>query len=299
MNVIKGSLLIQVTLFALLVYISPVGSHENLSELIYILEWTKTNGGPDWPYRYLEMGQEGFKSRNCTFQNCFITSDRYYFSNVVDYDVLIINAVHYTRFKDQNFQLPLNRSQTQQYLLFSFEPAAYNPVPDTLNGNINLTWTYKLNSDIVDPYFTVKNNFDEVIGPKIGMQWLNINDLPPINNSIIQKLKNKRLAAVWIGSNCYSKDRLVYILTLKNELRSEYGLQLDMFGRCGNETACIQNSGERNGLLTECYGQIESDYYFYLAFENSNTEDYVSEKVLHALNHFTVPVVYGGADYTR
>nr|XP_037877562.1 alpha-(1,3)-fucosyltransferase C-like [Bombyx mori] len=44
---------------------------------------------------------------------------------------------------------------------------------------------------------------------------------------------------------------------------------------------------------------IREKYYFYLSFENSFGEDYVTEKLLHALEFDAVPVVYGGANYTR
>lgn len=52
-------------------------------------------------------------------------------------------------------------------------------------------------------------------------------------------------------------------------------------------------------LSEHCYALIESDYYFYLAFENSFCEDYVTEKILTATQHYAVPVVYGGANYSR
>lgn len=38
------------------------------------------------------------------------------------------------------------------------------------------------------------------------------------------------------------------------------------------------------------------DYYFYFSIENSFSEDYVTEKLLHALKHYAIPVVYGGAN---
>lgn len=46
----------------------------------------------------------------------------------------------------------------------------------------------------------------------------------------------------------------------------------------------------------ECIDIVEENYYFYLAFENS---DYVTEKLMTALDHYTVPVVLGGANYSR
>lgn len=287
----------RVTLIVYFVYF--VNCDEKQSKLIYVLLWTFT-ANQTWVYRPLEMGQKAFTSRNCTYQNCFITTNHSYFSSVLDFDVLIFNAVHFSHFPREYFPLPHNRSGSQLYVLACVEPAAYNFLPDYIKGIFNLTWTYKLNSDIAHPYFVVKNNMEEIIGPKRGIRWLNINDLPNINSVVMQKLKNKRLAALWVGSDCFSKNRIIYIKKLEKELESKHGLKLDIFGKCGNQSVCPRDftTGDYN-LLNKCYDIIESDYYFYLAFENSHSEDYVSEKVLHALNHLTVPIVYGGADYTR
>ncbi|XP_063375065.1 alpha-(1,3)-fucosyltransferase C-like [Cydia amplana] len=51
--------------------------------------------------------------------------------------------------------------------------------------------------------------------------------------------------------------------------------------------------------MEECLKLIQEQYYFYLSFENSFSEDYVTEKLLTALENYAVPVVYGGANYTR
>lgn len=43
---------------------------------------------------------------------------------------------------------------------------------------------------------------------------------------------------------------------------------------------------------------LSRNYRFYLSFENSLCPDYVTEKLYRALAHDTVPVVFGGADYS-
>lgn len=279
--------------FAIPLILPTIGKIQ--SELIYILQWTYTEDD-SLMYRDLEMGQEAFISRNCSFINCFITPNRSYFDNVLGFDVLLFNTVH-LRLGDYNNDLPLNRSVRQLYVLLGVEPAWVHPLPGIFNKFFNLTWTYKLSSDIVHPYLLIKNVFGNIIGPKLNMQWMNIKDLPPINNYIVQKLQNKRIAAVWVATNCFAQPRLNFVRYLRHEL-TKYGHRMDTYGFCGN-LSCPKIPTERNGVLTNCYAKIESDYYFYLAFENSMTEDYVTEKVLHGLQHFAVPVVFGGADYTR
>lgn len=44
---------------------------------------------------------------------------------------------------------------------------------------------------------------------------------------------------------------------------------------------------------------MERDYNFYLSFENSICVDYVTEKFYNALLFNTVPIVYGGGNYSR
>jgi hypothetical protein len=45
------------------------------------------------------------------------------------------------------------------------------------------------------------------------------------------------------------------------------------------------------------YEKIESEYKFYLAFENSICTDYISEKFFYTLRYNIVPIVFGGANY--
>ena len=49
----------------------------------------------------------------------------------------------------------------------------------------------------------------------------------------------------------------------------------------------------------ECKSLLERDYMFYLAFENSNCKDYATEKFYSSLDMAIVPIVMGGANYTK
>ena len=48
-----------------------------------------------------------------------------------------------------------------------------------------------------------------------------------------------------------------------------------------------------------CFGKVAEQYWFYLAFENSICNDYISEKFWRSLDLKTVPVVMGGGNYLR
>lgn len=69
-------------------------------------------------------------------------------------------------------------------------------------------------------------------------------------------------------------------------------IDVDVYGKCGDHVCWV---GEQD----ECYNILERDYKFYLAFENSFCRDYVTEKFFKLLDLRVVPVVYGGANYSR
>ena len=67
-------------------------------------------------------------------------------------------------------------------------------------------------------------------------------------------------------SNCHTQNhRLAYAKLLSNYV------QVDMFGKCG-ELQCPRSDPK------SCNEMLQNDYKFYLAFENSNCRDYITEK---------------------
>lgn len=236
------------------------------------------------PFTPLEMGLNYFINKKCYFQNCFVTSQKSYFQDLTDFDVLLFYVANI-----EESSIPTNRSENQKYVFVSGESPIHFGVADCLNGFFNLTWTYKLNSDATWRYFVVRNRTGEIIGPKTEMHWMDKKDMKPTSNYIKNKLRNKSIAAAWFVSHCETTGRreIFYRRLLKEFVK--YNLKIDVYGECG-DLKCDRE---------ECYALLESDYYFYLSFENSFGEDYVTEKVLTAVEHYAVPVVYGGANYTR
>lgn len=257
------------------------------SGIIYILLWTSRY---DTPFVYLKTGQQAYITRNCTFQNCYITDKVSHLHDILDFAVIMFNRYNMHR----NMQVPHKRSETQNYIFASEEPAGLHKIPRKFNKWFNLTWTYKLDSDAVLSYIVIKNDCNEIIGPKMDMHWIEIRYMNDTSEYVRNKLRKKRFAAAWFVSNCEPNERLELGRELQKEL-AKYGHRLDIYGNCGDKFCPSYGNVD----MDECYALVESFYYFYLAFENSFCKDYVTEKILTGLEHFSVRVVYGGANYTR
>lgn len=251
--------------------------------LIHILIWTPANFEP---FNFIDMGQKPFM--NCTFKNCLLTKNHSYFRSILDFEVIMFNVVNL----EEGMKLPSNRSEKQKYFMYGVEPAGYHPVSEEFNEFFNYTFTYKLSSNVTIPCVVIKDHHDNIIGPKTDMQWLELSQMNETSDYVKNKLQNKHIAAAWIVSHCETPFRLSYARRLKKYL-ANYGHRLDIFGKCGT-IPCPKDE-----MMDDCYASIESDYYFYLAFENSFGEDYVTEKILNGLEHYAVPVVFGSANYSR
>ena len=77
----------------------------------------------------------------------------------------------------------------------------------------------------------------------------------------------------WFVSNCNADNkRLEYARSLSRHY------PVDIFGKCG-ELKCSRSS------QSKCWEMVAKKYKYYLAFENSNCVDYITEKFWDALKH--------------
>ncbi|KAI5631540.1 glycosyltransferase family 10 (fucosyltransferase) c-term domain-containing protein [Phthorimaea operculella] len=112
-----------------------------------------------------------------------------------------------------------------------------------------------------------------------------------VDEDFADTLKTKTKAAAWFAHNCDPKERNEFVKNLQAALK-RHDLSLDVYGDCG-PFKCPRTEQEK------CNSMIKRDYYFYMALENSFHEDFVSEKVLHGLLNNAIPIVFGGANYSR
>lgn len=181
-----------------------------------------------------------FENDHCAVDQCRFTADD---GKVGEADIVIVNT-RYSPF----FTHPVASNQIK--ILYELE----SPMHMSRNVKVSYNWTatYRLDSTIVTPYekFVHFNNFTK---------------LPerPRRNYALGKTKQ----VAWFVSNCMDKNgRLAYGRELNRHV------SVDIYGACGPFRCLRQNKDF-------CFSLLKKRYKFYLAFENSNCRDYITEKL--------------------
>jgi alpha-1,3-fucosyltransferase len=102
---------------------------------------------------------------------------------------------------------------------------------------------------------------------------------------MLAAVRQKSKMGAWFVSNCNSTSRRNFLVQAMQQ-----HIQIDVFGNCG-PLKCPMSA--------ECDLMLDADYKFYMSFENSLCEDYVTEKLFRNMQRLIIPVVYGGANYTK
>ncbi|XP_047996084.1 alpha-(1,3)-fucosyltransferase C-like [Leguminivora glycinivorella] len=275
-----------VTALLLCAYLYSPYAAQTRENTKYILLWTPATS---FPLHYLRHGFDAFKSNDCQYKNCYVSHDANDLKHLDQFHAIVFNGKDIPVMKPTSYRWPWHRSPSQKYVYANVESPQNYPMCDThFNNFFNWTWTYKLDSDLRWGYFTVHDLMGHIVGPNKDMDW---QESGPIDNHTKTRLSSKSVAAAWFISNCKSRSlRENFVSDLGRELDLN-DLSLDVYGSCGTYT-CDRGNPEKCGKM------LEIKYYFYFAFENSIYPEYVTEKVLTALNHYTVPVVFGGANYS-
>ncbi|CAK1588747.1 unnamed protein product [Parnassius mnemosyne] len=269
---------------------NEVKSQKCLRDVIkYILLWINPKNRQE---ENVDRSLYSFSRRNCAWNNCYLTVERQLISDFSQYSVILFKGAD-IEYIQNSLDLPKNRYPNQKYVFVSEDLAApYTTCGRQWDGFFNWTWTYKLDSDLIWNSFVIRDVNGTIIGPKQNMNWIKLRDMKPIDSKFIMNLRSKTKIAAWFTSNCRTQSlREMFVNELQKYL-DEYNLQIDIYGKCGNHRC-------PKVLMKRCLKMVEREYYFYLAFENTLSEDYVTNIILHALNHNAVPVVLGGANYTR
>ncbi|KAJ2941168.1 hypothetical protein O0L34_g10402 [Tuta absoluta] len=233
-------------------------------------------------------GQNLFVKQKCSYINCFITYDKNLLNHEWYFDAVVFD-VHEIKHQKIN-SLNWTRALYQKYIFRSMESSETHYICHKSYDNFfNWTWTYRLDSDIPHPFLDVFDLNNNKIGPRENMKW--ITDMKRVDR-FGGKVKHKEKAVAWIINSCKTKKRHEdFYETFKKELES-WNYTLDTYGTCG-QNPCP------SGALYKCYKMIEKKYFFQMVTEDSMDEDYVTEKLVKVLQIVVIPIVVGGANYSR
>ncbi|XP_046364926.2 alpha-(1,3)-fucosyltransferase C-like [Haliotis rufescens] len=213
-----------------------------------------------WYYE-LQMGEKSFEG--CPVSTC----------TYVDKPETIPNSDAILFFTDhQPGNAPPEKTPGQVWIFFSVESPIHSFNTGfggpSWEGKFNWTMSYRLDSDI-------KFGYGDVVPGGIT----------EAKDYVAIATRKKKLVA-WFVSNCNTQSqRMKYVNMLQKYI------PVDIYGHCGR----LKCERDRSG---ECMEMLAQDYKFYLSFENSLCQDYVTEKLLKTLKTDIVPVARGGANYT-
>ena len=242
---------------------NAVHSHDPLK---VILMWNSHFNQADFGIKF---GSRNFERTGCS-KTCFVTSDKSLLSSA---DAVVLHTFS----MGTPVVVPPPGRPLQVFVFVNFESPtrSWNGLAlseEHMRNRFNLTMTYMTDSgtDIQAPM--------GVITPVD----------PPDMNAVptLDVLRAKSKSVLWVVSNCESESS-----------RSEYAQELakhitvDIYGECGIEPCPYPRR--------ECFDVKGKHYMFYLAFENSFCQDYVTEKAYRTLTYDMVPVVLGYANYSR
>ena len=211
---------------------------------------------------------DGLFSR-CEEANCQMITDR---SKLDVADAVMVRPI--LNQDSEDFVPHYRPNFDQVWIFFEQEPSVAKNIwrkYDIFDNLINATMTYRRDSDIFAPRIKIDKNIDDFRKSQI-------------KRKIEFGKRNKTVA--WFVSKCNTQSRReVYVRELSKHI------DIDIYGGCGT-MKCPKFSKECEDILAQ-------NYKFYLSFENSICEDYVTEKLTRPLKTNTIPVVLGGANYSN
>lgn len=221
---------------------------------VTLLIWTHPFG----QYRELPDCLELFQIDGCT-----LTDDELRYPQA---DAVII---HHREIATGYADLPPEpRPPAQKWIWMNFESPTHTRGLWRLGGVFNLTMSYRTDSDIFLPYgyLVPLARTERALQKSFAL---------PLRGSYSSKLLRSRFVA-WVISNwSESQARVTFYYQLRQYI------QIDVFGRAGSP------------LPTGSVVPLAKRYLFYLALENSQHTDYITEKLWNAVLAGAVPVVLG------
>ena len=195
----------------------------------------------------------------CAYKNCILTGNR---SEYNSSDGVLL----YMRYAKP---LPKYKYPWQKWIMRIHESPANEKDYTEYNNVFNATWTYHTKSDIYSHIYYRK--FLKLKTP---------------GKAADNKLSQRNRTIAWFVSRCYvQSQRDILVKGLQKYI------EVDIYGICGT-----MQCGER--MDRDCDEMLSNKYKFYLSFENSLCQEYVTEKLWRAYSRNVVPIVMGASKYS-
>ena len=243
-------------------------TRDRKSRTFTILYWTTSF------YNGIHWFGEGTKPfSTCKYRNCFATSNRTYY-NSSDAVIMLMNYID----SYPNYRLP-----HQKWILHNLEAPTYacKGGCKQYNNLFNATSSYDRRSDIVSNY----SHF----GSEAGGVFVKENNAGRPHATTNYAKGKTKLVAWFVSSIEAQSKRMAFVQKLK-----EY-IQVDIYGAMAPFTSILKCPRSKKDF---CMKMLGRDYKFYLSFENSLCDDYVTEKLWTPIYAGVVPVVLGAFNYS-
>ena len=254
--------------------LSATPSNQNQIKYVQLL-----TGRFDYKYWSLSgLGSEAFK--NCKEKRCYAIQPFYRQIALETSDAIIVHGPNLYNMPNRN---NYKRNAKQIWMYYSMESphGSYCSMfykSSDLDDWFNLTATYKQESDFITDYKPGFKHWSEIKTNPIYIDEYNKlkkNYGNNTSNLLYKQLNEKNLKIIWIVSHCETSSRREdYIKKMMPYI------QIDIYGNCG--PSYFNNSKpipcENNETFQKCFIDLINKYKFYLAFENSLCDDYITEK---------------------
>jgi hypothetical protein len=257
----------------------------------------------------------------CKYRNCEYTCDK---TKIKIADALIFHMVdilnEYTK-DSSNFeqwlkntrQLPyksveekVNNNPEQIWIMWNDESIKIDERLNVISNLFNWTLSYKTDSEVYEGAYGLFKPKKELSDESARKKF--INSKPQRQKELYDsQFKSRQNATLWFVSNCKSATRLQIALRISKHY------PVHVFGNC--DPASGMSEQDKSKLYpflktsinseckrdSECERKLLMSYKYYLAFENRNCSDYITEKLWRAFSNQLIPIVMQPSrdSYTR
>uniref|UniRef100_A0AAF5CX85 Fucosyltransferase n=1 Tax=Strongyloides stercoralis TaxID=6248 RepID=A0AAF5CX85_STRER len=225
---------------------------------IYILQWSNL-----W-------SSEKFYLKCPLYKECKYSSS---FDDVKKADVLIFKDLT----SDEN-HIPKYRNPKQLYVYMNMEPELV--INKHVNSGykwkhknfFNMTYTYSSKSDIQDTYYGrwAKGPVEE----SLSRYYKSISIIPKMKD-----LKKKKNYIIWTVSDCETSSKREIAMDMLRKY-----IPINQYGLCNNKYL-------KYDMFSKKFQKLYEKHFFYLALENSDCEDYITEKYFSRVHFNSIPIV--------